>query len=107
MSNAGKPTTHRACALPNCAPLLDIRRLQGASECHACGRCSGQRGAVQLIARSCNQEILQAPHQQGSVWDARLLLFGVIGLAMGAFSMDRQSVVYRAQTNPGDVAGQP
>lgn len=71
--------------LPNCAPLLDIRRLQGASDCHACGRCSGQRGAVQLIARSCNQEILQAPHQPGSPWDARLLLFGVIGLAMGAF----------------------
>lgn len=42
-------------------------------------------GAVQLIARSCNQEILQAPRQPGSVWDARLLLFGVIGLAMGAF----------------------
>jgi hypothetical protein len=71
--------------LPNCAPLLDIRRLQGASECHACGRCSGQRGAVQLIARSCNQEILQAPLQHGSAWDVRLLLFGVIGLAMGAF----------------------
>ncbi|KAA0942782.1 4Fe-4S binding protein [Pseudomonas sp. ANT_H14] len=71
--------------LPNCAPLLDIRRLQGASTCHACGRCSGQRGAVQLIARSCNEEILQAPHRPASVWDARLLLFGVIGLAMGAF----------------------
>ncbi|CAM3052708.1 4Fe-4S binding domain-containing protein [Pseudomonas gessardii] len=71
--------------LPNCAPLLDIRRLQGASDCHACGRCSGQRGAVQLIARSCNSEILQAPRKPALVWDTRLLLFGVIGLAMGAF----------------------
>ncbi|MDI3271564.1 4Fe-4S binding protein [Pseudomonas sp. MDT1-16] len=70
---------------PNCAPLLDIRRLQGASDCHACGRCSGQRGAVQLIARSSNQEILHATAQTLSPWDARLLLFGVIGLAMGAF----------------------
>jgi polyferredoxin len=70
---------------PNCAPLLDIRRLQGASDCHACGRCSGQRGAVQLIARSGNQEILHATAQTLSPWDARLLLFGVIGLAMGAF----------------------
>lgn len=70
---------------PNCAPLLDIRRLRGASDCHACGRCSGQRGAVQLIARSSNQEILDSTAQSVSVWDVRLLLFGVIGLAMGAF----------------------
>ena len=70
---------------PNCAPLLDIRRMRGASDCHACGRCSGQRGAVQLIARSSNQEIVQATAQNLSPWDARLLLFGVIGLAMGAF----------------------
>ncbi|WP_285421588.1 4Fe-4S binding protein [Pseudomonas sp. efr-133-TYG-23] len=80
-----KANTAPRLPLPNCAPLLDIRRLQGASECHACGRCSGQRGAVQLIARSCNEEILQARHQAAPVWDARLLLFGVIGLAMGAF----------------------
>lgn len=70
---------------PNCAPLLDLRRMRGASDCHACGRCSGQRGAVQLIARSSNQEIVQASAHNLSPWDARLLLFGVIGLAMGAF----------------------
>lgn len=70
---------------PNCAPLLDIRRMRGAAECHACGRCSGQRGAVRLIARSSNQEILHSPAQSVSHWDTRLLLFGVIGLAMGAF----------------------
>lgn len=70
---------------PNCAPLLDIRRMRGASDCHACGRCSGQRGAVQLIARSSNAEILDADPRSVSLWDARLLLFGVIGLAMGAF----------------------
>jgi polyferredoxin len=70
---------------PNCAPLLDIRRMQGAADCHACGRCSGQRGAVQLIARSSNQEILQTRPETLSPWNARLLLFGAIGLAMGAF----------------------
>jgi polyferredoxin len=70
---------------PNCAPLLDIRRMQGASDCHACGRCSGQRGAVRLISRSSNQEILQSTAHTLPAWDARLLLFGVIGLAMGAF----------------------
>lgn len=71
---------------PNCAPLLDIRRMQGASDCHACGRCSGQRGAVQLSARSPNEEILIVGSlPQHSHWDSTLLLFGVIGLAMGAF----------------------
>ena len=71
---------------PNCAPLIDIRRMQGNSDCHACGRCSGQRGAVALAARSPNQEILivgNQPHQ--GHWDSTLLLFGMIGLAMGAF----------------------
>ncbi|SDG40147.1 Polyferredoxin [Pseudomonas benzenivorans] len=75
---------------PNCAPLLDIRRMQGARDCHACGRCSGQRDAVRLSARSPNAEILLVGSPPGnnwgaSRWDACLLLFGVIGLAMGAF----------------------
>ena len=71
---------------PNCAPLIDIRRMQGNADCHACGRCSGQRGAVQLSARSPNAEILIVGGQrQGEHWDSTLLLFGMIGLAMGAF----------------------
>lgn len=71
---------------PNCAPLIDIRRMQGNSDCHACGRCSGQRGAVALAARSPNQEILIVGNQtQHGHWDSTLLLFGMIGLAMGAF----------------------
>ncbi|MCQ4315003.1 4Fe-4S binding protein [Stutzerimonas zhaodongensis] len=73
-------------ATPNCAPLIDIRRMQGNSECHACGRCSGQRGAVALAARSPNQEILIVGDKpQHDHWDSTLLLFGMIGLAMGAF----------------------
>ena len=70
---------------PNCAPLLDIRRMRGASACHACGRCSGQRDAVQLIARSSNEEIVRYGNNTDSTWEVRLLLYGVIGLAMGAF----------------------
>lgn len=70
---------------PNCAPLLDIRRMRGASDCHACGRCSGQRDAVQLIARSSNEEIVRYGATHSSPWDLRLLLYGVIGLAIGAF----------------------
>lgn len=70
-------------AVPNCAPLIDIRRMRGAAECHACGRCSGQRQAVQLSLRSMNHEILEGG--SASTWDVRLLLYGVIGLAVGAF----------------------
>lgn len=70
---------------PNCAPLLDIRRMRGASACHACGRCSGQRDAVQLIARSSNEEIVRYGNSPDNLWEVRLLLYGVIGLAMGAF----------------------
>lgn len=70
---------------PNCAPLLDIRRMRGASACHACGRCSGQRDAVQLLARSSNEEIVRYGRNADSQWEVRLLLYGVIGLAIGAF----------------------
>ena len=70
---------------PNCAPLLDIRRMRGASACHACGRCSGQRDAVRLIARSGNEEIVRYGATGDTTWEVRLLLYGVIGLAIGAF----------------------
>jgi polyferredoxin len=70
---------------PNCAPLLDIRRMRGASDCHACGRCSGQRDAVRLIARSGSEEIVRFGNDSQNVWEVRLLLYGVIGLAIGAF----------------------
>jgi polyferredoxin len=70
---------------PNCAPLLDIRRMRGASNCHACGRCSGQRDAVRLIARSGSAEIVNLGGEGSSRWESRLLLYGMIGLAVGAF----------------------
>lgn len=81
---------HIALYLPNDGEidprlLLDIRRMRGAADCHACGRCSGQRDAVRLIARSSSEEILHSTANTLSPWDVRLLLFGVIGLAMGAF----------------------
>lgn len=59
--------------------------MRGASACHACGRCGGQRDAVQLIARSSNEEIVRYGNNPDNLWEVRLLLYGVIGLAMGAF----------------------
>lgn len=72
-------------AIPiNCAPLLDLRRMQGASQCHMCGRCSGHRDAILLTPRLPGSEVI-TPGDRSLVWDARLLVFGLIGTAAGAF----------------------
>jgi len=68
----------------NCAPLLDVRRMTSASECHSCGRCAGQRDAVTYSARSPFAEVLdlEAPARTP---DALTLLYGVLGVATAAF----------------------
>jgi len=68
---------------PDCAPLLNVRKLDGMAQCHACGRCSGHRDAVRLAARSPNEEILHG--EVPRTGEVALLLFGMIGVAMGAF----------------------
>lgn len=70
-------------AAVDCAPLLDVKHLQGASQCHACGRCSDHREAVALVPRSPNTEILGI--SQANTPEALLLVFGIFGVAMGAF----------------------
>lgn len=92
--------SHPRSAPVNCAPLIDIRRMQSASACHMCGRCAGQRGAVTLSLRSPEAEILAmrpaprglsaAPRsatqdEASETWLARLLIFGMLGVALGAF----------------------
>lgn len=69
----------------NCAPLIDIRHMKSASACHACGRCSGQRGAVQLAARAPQQEILGLHNRDARGEEALTLIFGVLGIATAAF----------------------
>ena len=68
----------------NCAPLLDVRRMTSASECHSCGRCAGQRDAVTYAARSPFAEVLDldAPARTP---DALTLIYGVLGVATAAF----------------------
>ncbi len=68
-----------------CAPLIDMRRMTGAAQCHMCGRCSGHRDAVQLAARMPGREIIDLPLLDAKPWEARLLVFGIIGVAVGAF----------------------
>lgn len=68
----------------NCAPLVDIRRMTSAAECHACGRCAGHRDAVTLATRTPWHEILAAD-SKCSTSEAMTLLFGVLGIASAAF----------------------
>ncbi|OIQ92621.1 putative electron transport protein YccM [mine drainage metagenome] len=75
----------------NCAPLINIRRMESASACHMCGRCAGERGAVQFALRSPSAEIIGKPGapedkpMELDLWSARLLAFGMLGVALGAF----------------------
>ena len=72
-------------AAVDCAPLLDVKHMKGASQCHACGRCSGHRDAVQLAARSPNREILSSSLRDVRTSEALLLVFGLLGVAVATF----------------------
>jgi polyferredoxin len=69
----------------NCAPLVAIRTMRGANDCHMCGRCSGFRGAVRLAPRSPNDEIVHAAGKRTNSWETVLIIFGLMGIAIGAF----------------------
>lgn len=64
----------------NCAPLINIRQMQSASACHACGRCSSYRNAVRLAARHPAQEILSANGHSIENADMCLLLWCMAGI---------------------------
>lgn len=69
----------------DCPPILDVQHRAGSGDCHACGRCSGHRQAVQLQWRSSADEL---QHQKITVHErveVITLLFGVLGIAIGAF----------------------
>ncbi|ARP89946.1 hypothetical protein CAL14_06300 [Bordetella genomosp. 9] len=67
----------------NCAPLVPLRQMKSAGDCHMCGRCSGYRGAITLAPRSPEDEIVRVA--DGDAWQTALLIFGMMGIAMGAF----------------------
>jgi polyferredoxin len=82
---AGK-TGRRTIAIQpvNCAPLVDIRRMSSASECHACGRCAGHHDAIQLAPRLPAAEIVDLQSKTTTA-EAITLLFGILGVASAAF----------------------
>jgi polyferredoxin len=82
----------------DCAPLIDIQHMKGASACHACGRCSGHRGAVQLAARSPAQEILASRNKDVKTEEALTLMVGVLGIATAAFLWSSSSWFVQIKT---------
>jgi len=81
----------------DCAPLVDIRRMESASDCHMCGRCAGHRGAVSLTARLPGSEVARLRGVDVQPWEVRLLVFGVIGTAIGAFQWSASPWFVRAK----------
>lgn len=71
---------------PQCPPMINIHQLHGVSNCHMCGRCSGYRDAVSLQLRSPAEEVVVYGDRKDNKWEIRLLLFGIIGVAIGAFT---------------------
>ncbi|WP_051335857.1 4Fe-4S binding protein [Methylocapsa acidiphila] len=69
----------------NCAPLVPIRTMRGASDCHMCGRCSDFRGAVSLAPRGPNHEIVHVAGSTSKPAETLLIIFGLLGVATGAF----------------------
>ncbi len=69
----------------DCAPLVDVRHLSSMADCHACGRCSGHRNAIRLQARSPNAEVNALREFDISRPEVLLLVYGVFGIALGAF----------------------
>lgn len=80
----GSEAGRRAPAV-NCAPLVPIRTMRGASACHMCGRCAGFKGAVALEVRSPSREIVEVAGADPRPWETVLIVFGLMGLAAGAF----------------------
>ena len=69
-----------------CAPLVPIRTMTSNSNCHMCANCSGFRGgAVRLALRSPNHDIVHVAGHKADPWETVLIIFGLLGIAIGAF----------------------
>ena len=60
--------------------------MKSNSRCHMCGNCSGFRGgAVKLAMRSPNHDIVNVAGEAPEPWETVLIVFGMMGIAVGAF----------------------
>jgi len=93
-ARAGRVRVHPV----NCAPMVRIRRMTGPSECHMCARCSSLHGAVALAGRPPGRKIARLNPADAQPWDAALIVFGMIGLAIGAFEWSATPVFVHLRT---------
>ncbi len=68
----------------NCAPLIPIKTMQGASACHMCGRCSGYRGAIRLCWRNPASDIVHGSGRLATMWETILIVPVLLGLVPAA-----------------------
>lgn len=90
----------------NCAPLLNIQQMKSASACHACGRCSGYRDAVEFTVRNPSQEIISANIQSIAGSEIFLLIWGITGICTMSLVW-RTSHLYRWFVNLITTIGMP
>lgn len=69
----------------DCAPLVAVKTMRGAADCHMCGRCSGFRGAISLAPRAPDHEIVHVAGRAPNPAETALIVFGLMGVAAGAF----------------------
>ncbi|TDR80744.1 4Fe-4S binding protein [Paludibacterium purpuratum] len=69
----------------DCAPLMPLRHMKGNSGCHMCGRCSGHREAISLASRPWGEEVVVQAAKDSGGWQSALILYGLLGIAIGAF----------------------
>ncbi|PPQ28800.1 hypothetical protein CCR94_17025 [Rhodoblastus sphagnicola] len=69
----------------NCAALVPVKIMKGASACHMCGRCSGYKESVSLSFRAPGSEIVHVAGATPRPWETALIVFGLMGVAVGAF----------------------
>ncbi|MCL1886374.1 MAG: 4Fe-4S binding protein [Betaproteobacteria bacterium] len=78
----------------HCAPLINIKQMKSASACHACGRCSSHRDAVELAIRAPDREILSDVSKQTHTVEALTLFFGLTGICTAAFLFTKYPFIY-------------
>ncbi|GAA3567908.1 4Fe-4S binding protein [Marinobacter xestospongiae] len=71
---------------PDCGPLIPLKQLDSTSDCHMCGRCSDYKSSIRLRLRAPASEVIRPPRDgQPTGWEFVLLLYGVLGVAVGSF----------------------
>lgn len=69
----------------HCPTLLPLSKMTGAANCLMCGKCGKAKDDIQLTFRSPHEEIVVYGGEKSSVFDSILIIYGLCGLALGAF----------------------